>query len=201
MNTGTAPALWLIVASLGSLIPFAPGLEISAPDGLIQSRCIPASVEGNVVSFAWSEVVEDESSAMVRIYVGSGGLSGVNLCRPLDSKLCGLSQSDVGIAIDGMCPLNGSASINLKDGLHVIHLLVSNQDGQPIGAHETILLQVNDTFWMFGQRSIKVNFVLREHRYWVDELDPHWTSKKPKPICVSSVTQTTLSNLLNSASG
>ena len=142
MNTSTGPALLLVAAIFGSLFPFVPGLEISAPDGLIPSRCIPASVERNIVSFAWTEAVEDESSAMVRIYVGSGGLSGVNLCRPLDSRLCSLPQNDVGVSIDGMCPLNGSASIRLRDGLHVIHLLVSNQDGEPIGAHETILLQV-----------------------------------------------------------
>jgi hypothetical protein len=142
MTPRSGPAFWLVFATF---FPCVAGLEVSAPDGLIPSRCIPASVEGNVVSFSWSDVVEDEPSAMVRIFVGSGGLSGVNLCRPLDSMLCGLSQTHVGAGIGGMCPLNGSVSIKLMDGLHVIHLLVSNQDGHPIGAHETILLQVSET--------------------------------------------------------
>jgi hypothetical protein len=146
MTLGAGSAFWLVIVTLGQIFPFALGLEISAPDGRIPSRCIPASVEDNVVRFSWSEVAVDESSAMVRIFVGSGGLSGVNLCRPLDSRICGLPQSHVGTVIGGMCPLNGSVSIKLRDGLHVIHLLVSNQDGEPIGAHETMLLQVSEKF-------------------------------------------------------
>jgi hypothetical protein len=172
MNKDAALAFWLVVATFGPFFPCVPGLEISAPDGLIPSRCIPASVEDNVVRFAWSEVVKDGSAAMVRIYVGSGGLSGVNLCRPLDNRLCGLPQTDEGV-IDGMCPLNGSAAIYLKDGLHIIHLLVANQDGHPTGAHETVLLQVNETFWMFECRVDKRCILLSTNT------DTGWTRRSP----------------------
>ena len=106
---------------------------------MVPSRCIPASIENNVLSVQWSSDA-DRDLYMVRIYIGIGGLSGVGLCRPVNSKLC--SESGTGAELEGVCPLNGTLSLRLEDGLHVIHVLEVSKDGRPAGAHENILLQV-----------------------------------------------------------
>ena len=138
VNFGTYFLLHLFEASL---IFECFALEISAPSGMIPSRCIPASVRDNVVLFEWNGDMEDNSS-MTQIFIGSGGLSGVNLCRPIDSKLCRRTDGTSEPLQDGLCPLSGFASLRLADGLHVIHVLVVSKDKRPTGGHETFLLQV-----------------------------------------------------------
>jgi hypothetical protein len=112
-------------------------LQVATIQKKTPSRCNPVSVENNSLSFKWISDA-DPDLYMVRIFHGNGGLSGVNLCRPLDSRLCGNHN----VEVEGICPLNGTASLSVVDGLHVIHVLVVSKDGSPAGAHETFLLQV-----------------------------------------------------------
>ena len=121
----------------------AVGLDIFTPNGFSPSRCTPISVNDNILRAAWSETEFDDEQHAVQIFWGKGGLSGVNLCSPIDSAKCGgFSYLDDPMR-NGMCPLNGSMILELPDGLHVVHLLVVSKDsGYPVGDHETILLQV-----------------------------------------------------------
>ena len=114
--------------------------------GSTAGSCSPALVSvipgGGEVKVAWLAAGQTEEDH-VEVYVGNKGLSGVANCKRWTGRGCDSPSQNFR---PGMCPMDGTVTLQMKSGFHVIHVLLMSKNGRPRGPHEHVLIYIPEIF-------------------------------------------------------